>query len=75
MPHPQCAFRSAINKGQVLHLPGKRMLIDHSAAGAHNVVLHAADICLALQCVKVTSNHCVNAGLLKERLHAIVPLD
>ena len=48
MPHPQCALRSAINKGQVLHLPGKRMLIDHSAAGAHNVVLHAADICLAL---------------------------
>ena len=75
MPHPQRAFGRAINKGQVLHLPSKRMLIDHSAAGAHNVVLHAADIRVALQCVKVTSNDCVNASLLQERLHAIVPLD
>ena len=75
MPYPQRAFRSAINKGQVLHLPSKRMLINHSAASAHNVILDPANIRLALQCVKVAGNHCVNAGLLKERLHAIVPLD
>ena len=75
MPHPQRAFRGAINKGQVLHLPSKRMLINHSAASAHNVVLDPANIRLALQCVKVTSNHRVNASLLKERLHPIIPLD
>jgi hypothetical protein len=51
------------------------MLIDHSSAGTHNVVLDAADICVALQCVKVTSNDSINACLLQERLHAIVPLD
>jgi hypothetical protein len=50
------------------------MLINHSTACAHNVVLHTANIGVALQRMEMACNHGINASFLKQRLNKVIPL-
>ena len=61
------------HEGEVLQLPGERMLVDHAAAGSEDVVLHAVAIGIALHRVKVAGDHRIDAVLREQRVHALVP--
>ena len=73
MPHAQRSALGAVHEGEVLQLPGERRLVDHPAARAEDVVLHAADVRIALHGMEVAGDHRVDAGPFEERLDLRVP--